>query len=114
MEVFLVDNPISKPRLKDIAREQFGELVKAVVDIRKGVMAIGGELHSDEEAFLLESGSRQQDLWGINLYPDLELPEMLEFDSLINIRPSQNNRSRGVEDSAVRDEILRVVCQLVQ
>lgn len=114
MEVILIDGPISRQRLKEIAQEQFGDVVKGVVDIKKGIMAIGGELHADEEAFLLELNSKQQDLWGINLYPDLTLPEMVEFDSLINIRPSQNNRSRDVEDAAVRNEILRAVAKLVQ
>jgi hypothetical protein len=114
MEVILIDGPISRQRLKQIAQEQFGDVVKGVVDIKKGIMAIGGELHADEEAFLLERNSKQQDLWGINLYPDLTLPEMVEFDSLINIRPSQNNRSRDVEDAVVRDEILRAVANLVQ
>jgi hypothetical protein len=114
MEVILIDGPISRQRLKQIAQEQFGDVVKGVVDIKKGIMAIGGELHADEEAFLLERNSKQQDLWGINLYPDLTLPEMVEFDSMINIRPSQNNRSRDVEDAVVRDEILRAVANLVQ
>ena len=77
-------------------------------------MALGGELHSDEEAFLLERGSSQQDLWGINLYVDSSLPDMVEFDSMINIRPSQNNRSRGVDDSAIQARILEVISTLVQ
>ncbi|HAF13060.1 MAG TPA: hypothetical protein DHU55_07950 [Blastocatellia bacterium] len=89
-------------------------MIKAVVDVEKGIMAIGGELHADEEAFLLARDSRQEDLWGINLYPELDVVEMVEFDSMINIRPSQNNRSRGVEDPAVREEILRITEKLVQ
>ncbi|MBI5135344.1 hypothetical protein HZA86_03890 [Candidatus Uhrbacteria bacterium] len=91
-----------------------GDLVKAVVDIEKGIMAIGGELHADEEALLLEHGSRQKDLWGINLYPDKTGDDFIEFDSMINIRPSQNNRSRGVEDPEIQRKVIRVVDALVQ
>jgi Protein of unknown function (DUF5674) len=99
--------------LRDAAAIQFGDFVKAVVDVERGVMAVGGELHADEEARLLEEGSRQADLWGINLYPDRPASELIEFDSMINVRPSQGNRSRGVEDPAVRDRIRATVGRLV-
>ena len=87
----------------------FGDLVKAVVDIKREIMAVDAELHSDEEAYLLERGSEQADLWGINLYPALQGRDLVEFDSLINLRPSQGNRSRGVEDAATRERILAIV-----
>jgi hypothetical protein len=99
--------------LKEIAEKRFGDMVKGVVDIEKGIMALGGELHADEEAFLLEKGSQQKDLWGINLYPDMSGVDFLEFDSMINIRPSQNNRSRYVEDPLIRQKILSIVGKLV-
>lgn len=89
-------------------------MVKAVVDVARGVMAIGGELHSDEEAALLDDGSRQQDLWGINLYALETGDDWIEYDSMINVRPTQGNRSRGVDDEATRDVIRRVVESLVQ
>jgi hypothetical protein len=88
-------------------------MVKAVVDIARGVMAVSGELHSDEEAMLLEDGSRQADLWGINFYPGETGEDWVEFDSMINVRPSRNNRSRSVDDPATREAILRVVRALV-
>jgi hypothetical protein len=88
-------------------------MVKAVVDVRRGIMAIGGELQSDEEALLLDQGSEQRDLWGINLYPAETPADWIEFDSTINVRPSQGNRSRGVDDSAVRDQIRQLVESLV-
>jgi hypothetical protein len=112
-DIILVSKPITKSGLKPIAEKRFGDLVKAVVDLEKKVMAIGAGLHADEEAFLLERGSLQKNLWGINLYPDLEMPDMLEFDSMINIRPGQNNRSRGVEDENIRKQILEIVKILV-
>jgi hypothetical protein len=76
-------------------------------------MAVGGELHADEEAALIEDGSEQRDLWGINLYPAERGDAWIEFDSLINVRPSQGNRSRGVEDAALRSLIRRIVTTLV-
>ena len=113
MDVILVNKPISRQQLKNAAEQLFGDMVKAVVDVEQSIMAIGGELHADEEAFLLERDSRQENLWGINLYPDRESSEMVEFDSMINIRPRQNNRSRGVEDPTVRERIIVITRKLV-
>lgn len=96
-----------------MAAARFGEMVKAVVDVARGVMAMGGELHADEESLLLDDGSRQTDLWGINLYPDETGSDWIEFDSMINVRPSQHNRSRTVEDEATRTAIRRIVGALV-
>ena len=109
----IIREQIFKDELTAVAKEQFGNLVKAVVDVGRGVIAIGGELHADEEALLLQDGSHQKDLWGINLYPGKTREEWIEFDSIINIRPSQGNLSRGVEDSETREKIARIIQQLV-
>lgn len=105
----IITEPIPLAEIKRIAGERFGDMVKGVVDVERGIMAIGGEMHADEEAILLEDGSEQMNLWGINIYPDMSRPEMIEFDSMINIRPNQGNRSRSVEDSAVQRKILEIV-----
>ena len=112
-EIILIEKPISTIELKQIAQKRFGDMVKAVVDIDKKIMAIGAGLHADEEAFLLEKESLQENLWGINIYPDLEMPDRIEFDSMINIRPRQNNRSRGIENEKIRNQILEVIKILV-
>lgn len=114
MGTTLVSVAISKERLREAGEELYGDMVKAVVDIEKGIMAVGAELHADEEAFLLEQNSSQQNLWGINLYTNRAIPEMVEFDSMINIRPRQNNRSRGVEDPNLRERIIGIVRALVE
>ena len=114
MGLIFVEQPISLQEIRDAGEELFGEMVKAVVDVEKKVMAVGGQLHADEETFLLERNSRQEDLWGINLYTDRELPEMVEFDSMINIRPRQNNRSRGVEDPELQKLIIEIVRKLTR
>ncbi len=105
--------PIALSEVVALASAQFGEMIKAAVDVEREFMALGGELHADEEALLLEDGSDQRNVWGINIYPGKPEPDRVEFDSMINVRPSQNNRSRGVDDAAIRERILRVVRKLV-
>lgn len=110
----IVERPIAKTKIAELAKDSFGKLVKAVVDVERRIMMIGGELHADAEALLLENGSKQQDLWGINLYPDKPFAEWLEFDSMINLRPSQGNLSRGVDDPHIREQIVEIVKALIQ
>lgn len=110
----IIDNPISKEELINIAKNQFGELVKAVVDVRKGIMVIGGELHADEEVFLMDQkNSERKDTWGINIYPEISNSEWIEFDSVINLKPSFGNHSREVEDEETKEEIRKIVQRLV-
>jgi hypothetical protein len=110
----LVEEGIDLAELKEMAERGFGTLVKAVVDVEAGIMALDAELHADEEAFLLQNGSVQRNLWGINLYPDVEGDDWIEFDSVINLRPASGNRTRGVDDPATRDRIRKIVARLVR
>jgi len=110
----IIKDKIPLAGLKKMASEMFGDLVKAVVDIEKEVMAVDGELHSDEEALLLEKGSNQKDLWGINVYPEIEGEDWIEFDSMINLRPSAGNRGRGVDDPKIQKKIIKIVGKLVE
>lgn len=105
----ILQETVSRDDLKTMAAAMFGDLVKAVVDVDRAMIAVDAELHSDLEALLLENGSRQHSLWGINLYPDLTGDDFIEFDSMINVRPSQKNRSRGVEDGPTREKIISIV-----
>jgi len=114
MTIEIIRRPMSRARLASLAEAQFGDMVKAVVDVERGVMAIGGELQADEEAALMEDESAQEHLWGINLYPAEKGEAWMEFDAMINVRPSQGNRSRNVEDSTLRDRIRRIVGVLVE
>ncbi|MGQ0744986.1 MAG: DUF5674 family protein [Acidimicrobiales bacterium] len=127
--IIMVGQPIELADLRELAAETFGDFVKAVVDVSRRVMALGAQLHSDEEAFLLERGSRQADLWGVNLYPAFFRDDssggdssggdssggedFVEFDSMINLRPTSGNRSRSVEDPTTRQAILEVIGALV-
>jgi hypothetical protein len=110
----IIDKKITVSELKEMSGKMFGNLVKAVVDIEKGIMAVDAELHSDEEALLLENGSGQKNLWGINIYPEFfGQADFIEFDSMINLRPSQNNRSRGVDNPEIRKIILEITSKLI-
>ncbi|MGE0445041.1 MAG: DUF5674 family protein [Vicinamibacterales bacterium] len=106
--------PVSLDELRHLAGQRFGDMVKGVVDLRRGILLLDAELHADQEAELLADGSDQRDLWGINLYPDVPGDDWLEFDSMINLRPSFGNRSRGVDDPATRAAIAALVARVVR
>lgn len=108
------DHPVSIDELRELARGRFGDLVKGVADLARGILLLDADLHADQEAELLAEGAAQRDLWGLNLYPDLGESEWLEFDSVINLRPSFGNRSRGVDDASTREAIADLVRRLVK
>jgi len=110
----LISCKITVNELKKMAQEQFGDFVKAVVDVEKEIMVVDSGMHADEEKLLLDQGSSQNNLWGINLYPDFNNQEWIEFDSMINLRPSFGNTTRGVESKDVRDKIISIVNKLVE
>ena len=110
----IIDDEITLAEIREMAKEKFGNMVKAVVDIERTIMAIDGDLHADEEALLLNNGSKNESLWGINLYPELNDNDWLEFDSMINLRPAQNNRTRGVDDPAIQQKIIAIIYKLVK
>ncbi len=91
-----------------------GPMVKGAVDIERGLLAVDADLHADLEQLLLQDGSHQDDVWGINLWYEDDGEDLVEFDSLINIRPRQNNHSRDVEAPAIRQKIMEVVRKWVQ
>ncbi len=106
--------PIDADELRALANVRFGDMIKGVVDLQRGLLLLDADLHADQEAELLEDGSQQGDLWGLNLYPELPGEDWLEFDSMINLRPSSGNRSRGVDDPRTREAIAELVGRLVR
>ncbi len=110
----LVQNTITIAELQEMSKNMFSNLVKAVVDLDRGIMAVDAELHVDLEEFLLEQGSEQDNLWGINLHPyKLPADDWIEFDSMINIRPLLGNKSRSVENPVIRQKVIAIVNKLV-
>ena len=114
MRIVTESHPISRDELSALARQRFGDMVKGVVDLRRGILLLDADMHADQEADLLADGSRQADLWGINLYPDMAEPDWLEFDSMINLRPSFGNRSRGVDDPVTQAAVAGLVSRVVR
>lgn len=114
MRTATASNPVSLDELRQMATGRFGDMVKAVVDLKRGIMLLDADMHADQEAELLAEGSAQRDLWGLNLYPELPEADWLEFDSMINLRPSFGNRSRGVDDPETQARIVDLVNQLVK
>lgn len=105
----VITETLTLAELKQMASALFGDMVKGVVDVEKEIVALDAELHSDLEALLLQEGSKQKDLWGINLYPEMQGEDFLEYDSMINIRPSQGNKSRSVDNPEIRKKIAEIV-----
>jgi hypothetical protein len=115
MPIKIIEQQIPKADLLDLElKNKYGALVKAVVDVERAIMIAGMTMHSDGEEILLEDGSKQADLWGINLYLQQSGDEWIEYDSVINLRPSQGNDSRGVDDPVIREKIREIVNQLVK
>ena len=110
----IVRESLTIDELKQMAQATFGNLVKAVVDVDRELIAVDAELHADLEALLLADGSKQKSLWGINVYPELKGDNFVEFDSVINMRPSQGNRSHGIEDKQVRDKVSGIVNKRIE
>lgn len=109
----IVDSIITRKELIEISLKLFKTMTKAVVDIEKGMLIVDAELHSDLENCLLENGSEQENLWGINLYPSKDKDDFIEWTSLINIRPHQDNFSMEVENPDIREKIKKVVFALI-
>lgn len=115
MKIITPRETITIKELEEMSQRMFEDLVKAVVDVKQEIMVVDAELHSDQEAKLLDMGSDQGDLWGINLYPQLkDSDDFVEFDSMINLRPSWGNTSRGVDDEEVQQKIVDIVDKLVR
>ena len=81
--MLILQQPVSREELRKIAGNTFGDMVKAVADIRRGLLALDADLHADLERLLLEDGSAGEDLWGFNLWVDENGEDFIEFDSLI-------------------------------
>ena len=111
--MLILNTPISRAQLKEYAANTFGDMIKCVADVDKGLLAIDADLHADLERLLLENGSQQASLWGLNLYPDETGDDFIEYDSLINIRSWQGNPSRDVLNQDVRDKIADIVDKFI-
>jgi|SRR3989339_1341035 len=110
----IIKEQITVEELKEMSQKMFGNIVKAVVDVEKEIMAVDGELHADEEMLLTEDGSKRENVWGINFHLNDLGNDFVEFDSMINLKPHLGNRTRGVDNEETRKKIIEVVNKLVK
>jgi len=93
----------------------FVDVVKAVIDIEKGIMAVDAEMHADLMNYLIkEEHSNHQNLWGVNLFPGVPIEKFIIFTSLINIKPSLGYKSVDIHDQALQEKIRNVINKLIQ
>jgi hypothetical protein len=111
-DIVLLEARIGADDLRRLV-ERFEEMVKYVVDVERGVIAIGGEMHADAEEVLLAAGSRQEDVWGANYYPGRGREGCIEYTSLINIRPTADNRGMELRDPELRARVREITFALV-
>ena len=111
----ILEKPITRQELINSSTNFIDEnTIKSAVDIKREIMAVDSPMHYDCEQLLLENSSNQADIWGINLYLDEEnIDNMVEFDSMINIRPAQDNHSRSVENPEIQAKIKSVVSKWI-
>lgn len=112
-DILIISSKIDPGQLCRLVGAYFADMVKYVVDVRRRVIGIGGELHVDAEQLLLEEGSHQDDLWGANYYPGEGSENCIEYTAPINIRPAQGNRSMEVADESTRRAIREVTFELI-
>jgi len=107
----IVRGLVKPEEIQALAEETFGDMIKVVVDIRRGILTAGGALHADGEELLLEDGSRQTDLWGANYFPKKAAGKRVEYTSLINQYHSANKDSQTIQDSKVRTQVHAVIAR---
>lgn len=113
MAIKIIKKKISQKELEEIAEQSFGDFIKGVVDIKKEVVALGGELHADGLEFLIESGSSGKNIWGFNIYPFLAKAKQIEFSALINIRPMDNNRSMEIQSIDLQNKMRAIIDKFI-
>ena len=105
----IIRKKASKKEMEDLAKH-FDGYIKVVVDVEKEILSGGGDRHFDEEQILLNDGSLQKDLWGGGF--DTKTKET-DYNSIINLRPSQDNPSRDILSIDIRNKFDKIVGKLL-
>lgn len=115
MTIKIIKKKITRDELENIAKENYGDMIKGVVDIKKEIIALGGEFHSDANTLLIEKQrSNQRNIWGFNIFPDRSKEQWIEFVSLINIRPADNNFDIEIQNSGIKEKIKQIINKLIE
>ena len=113
MDIRIIKNPITRAEAKEIAKEFYVEMVKGVVDVEKGIIALGGEYHMDANTILIENGSEQKNVWGFNFYPDKAGDEQIEYKALVNIRPVHGNSVMEIQNEDLKTVMKNIIKKLI-
>ena len=113
MDIRIIRKPVSRSVVSEIAKEFYSNMVKGVADIELGIIALGGEWHSDANKVLINDGSHQDNIWGFNFYLDKPKEEEIEYVALINIRPAFGNRDMYIENAETRNKIKAILNKLI-
>lgn len=113
MNIKIITKPITKSEALEIAKEFYIDMVRGVVDIEKEIIALGGEYHMDANIVIVENGSKQNNVWGFNIYPEIKGNDWIRYTSLINIRPTMNNRDMEIGDKDIRDRMKEIIEKLI-
>lgn len=113
MEIQIIKKKISKDELARIVKENYGTMAKVDVDIKKEILAIGGEWHSEGDELLNQDGSSREDVWGIDFYPWKSSAERIEYNSLINIKPSVGHKKMEIQDNEIKQKISNIIEKLL-
>ena len=107
--IYIIREKANKQQIQEMM-EMLQTYIKLAVDVERGILAGGGAMHADCEAVLLEDGSRQEFIWGADWNPETQ---EVTFESLINIRPRQNNRSLELQDPTLRSKVEKIARNLL-
>jgi Protein of unknown function (DUF5674) len=110
MKIHIIRQRVTEEEIHEML-EQLETYIKLAVDVERSLLAGGGEYHADCEEVLLEDGSRQEDIWGADWYPETRI---VGFVALINIRPRQGNRGMEIEDQKLQEKIETIVRRLLE
>lgn len=113
MKIRIIKRKTTKKAIRKIAAAGYGEMVKCTIDLKKGILTVGGELHADGEKMLLQTGSRSEDIWGANIYLNKSKKGRIEYSALINLKPSLGNRAMNIQDKKIREKIRRIINKLI-
>jgi len=109
----IIKEKISKRELKNIVNENFETMVKVDVDVKKEIITVGGEWHSEGDELLGKNGSSREDVWGVNFYPWNSPEKRIEYISLINIKPAFGYRDMEIKDKTIKEKISSIVEKLL-
>ncbi len=112
-KIIILDHKITLEEVKKIADFWYGTMIKGAVDIERGRVALGGDYHIEDSELLTSTGSKFEDIWGFNIRFEENSDGVLEFDSMVNIKPNFGNRSRGIHNDGVIKKAKEIIYKII-